>query len=270
MQNFVMKNSKFSILPLSAANDSLLLIERLRPDPSVSAPVYQQLRERIMQMILSGELADGFSLPSERTLAEALNISRTTVRRCYDELRAQDHISTHGRAGVKIKSSPYVSPQMGKLKGFTEEMQELGMQASTKLLQREIVCDRTISSIFGQPSTASFLKLVRIRLGDDIPMTRECAWFDLTLVPELADWDITGSAYAYLQTRCGITLSRAEQSIEAVMSNKEESMAFGFQKSGPCLLLKRKTYSIHNNMVEYVEGTFRGDAYAYRINLQLD
>jgi GntR family transcriptional regulator len=221
-------------------------------------------------MILSGELADGFSLPSERTLAEALNISRTTVRRCYDDLRAQDRISTHGRAGVRIKSPPCISPKMGKLKGFTEEMQELGMEASTKLLQREIVCDRTISSIFGRPSTASFLRLVRLRLGNGIPMTRECAWFDLTMAPELADWDVNGSAYEYLQTHCGITLSRAEQSIEAVMSDQEESMAFGFQTPGPCLLLKRKTYSTQNDVVEYVEGTFRGDAYAYRINLQLD
>jgi GntR family transcriptional regulator len=270
MQNFPMRSSKFPRLVPSAANESSLLIERLRPDPGVSAPVYQQLRERITQLIVSGEMADGFSLPSERALAEALNISRTTVRRCYDELRAQDHISTHGRAGVKVKSPPSISPKMGKLKGFTEEMRELGMRATTKLLQREIICDRKISSIFGRSSTALFLKLVRLRLGDDTPMTRECAWYDLTLVPELADWDVAGSAYAYLQKSCGITLIRAEQSMEAVMSSKAESAAFGYQKSGPCLLLKRKTYSDQDDMVEYVEGTFRGDAYTYRINLQLD
>ncbi|WP_202901160.1 GntR family transcriptional regulator [Methylocaldum szegediense] len=50
-------------------------------------------------MIQSGEIADGYRLPSERALAEAPNISCTTVRRCYDELRAQNRISTHGVSG---------------------------------------------------------------------------------------------------------------------------------------------------------------------------
>jgi len=44
---------------------------------------------------------------------------------------------------------------------------------------------------------------------------------------------------------------------------------FGFEEPGPCLLLKRKTYSDNGQMVEYVEGTFRGDAYTYRVNLKM-
>ncbi|MFA5984339.1 MAG: GntR family transcriptional regulator [Methylococcaceae bacterium] len=252
------------------ANDSFVLIERLRPDPGVSAPVYQQLQERFTQMILSGEIGEGFSLPSERALAEALKISRTTVRRCYDELRAQDHISTHGRGGVKVKSPPRISPKMGRLKGFTEEMNELGMRSSTQLLEREIVNDRTISSIFGRPSSAYFLKLVRLRYGDDIPLSRECAWYDLTLAPELANWDVAGSAYAFLSEHCQIALASAEQSIEAILSSEQENIAFGFQSPEPCLLIKRKTYTTTEAMVEYVEGTFRGDAYAYRVQLQLN
>jgi GntR family transcriptional regulator len=252
-----------------AVNDSAELIERLRPDPGVSEPVYKQLLERISGMIQSGEIADGHSLPSERALAEALKISRTTVRRCYDELRAQDHITTHGRAGVKVKSPPRISPKMGRLKGFTEEMRELGMSSSTRLLERTIVRDRTVSSIFGRPSTASFLKLVRLRLGDGIPLSRECAWYDLTLAPELAEWDVSGSAYGFLQEHCGVVLAYAEQTIEAVMSTDEEAEAFGYAEPQPCLLLKRKTYSTNGPMVEYVEGTFRGDAYAYRVTLQL-
>jgi GntR family transcriptional regulator len=31
-------------------------------------------------------------------LAERLQLSRTKVRRAYDELRAKDYLSTHGRA----------------------------------------------------------------------------------------------------------------------------------------------------------------------------
>jgi len=269
MTSTALKNTAIKTGTL-AANDSSAFIERLRPDSGISEPVYKQLLRRITDMIQSGEISDGFSLPSERALAEALDLSRTTVRRCYEELRAQDQISTHGRAGVTVKAPPSrINPEMGRLKGFTEEMRELGITPSTQLLEQKIVTDRTIASLFNRPASARFLRLVRVRLGDDSPLSREVAWYDLTVAPALAEWDAAGSAYQFLEQQCGIKLINAEQTIEAVLSNDEEAVVFGFAEPGPCLLLKRKTYSDNGQMVEYVEGTFRGDAYTYRVNLKM-
>jgi GntR family transcriptional regulator len=245
------------------------IFEKLAPDRALSEPTYLQLLRKLSELIESGEIADGQSLPSERVLAEKLQLSRSTVRRAYDELRAKDYLSTHGRAGVAAKAPPRLTPTLGRLKGFTEEMHELGMEPSTQLLERDIVTDRTISSIFGRPSTSRFLRLVRLRLGDGVPLSREVAWYDLTAAPDLAEWDVKGSAYQFLIDHCGIALTRGEQSIEAVMSSDVETKVFGFTEPGPCLLMKRKTYGTSGQVIEYVEGTFRGDAYAYRLTLNL-
>jgi GntR family transcriptional regulator len=99
-------------------------------------------------------------------------------------------------------------------------------------------------------------------------MTREIAWYDLTLAPALAHWDAQGSAYAFLKNQCGVMLGAADQTVEAVLSSEEERIAFGFLEHSPCLLFKRKTYSLQQQLVEYVEGTFRGDAYVYRLKLE--
>ncbi len=242
-------------------------LQRLRLDDSISEPYYQQIKRQIEDMIVAGELATGSSLPSERDLAEALNVSRTTVKRCYDALRESDVLSTHGRGGTTVKAPPRVSPSLGRLKGFTEEMRELGMEPSSQVLAHDIQSDRTIASIFNRPSSALFLKLVRLRSANGNVMTREVAWYDLTLAPSLADWDTQGSIYAYLQEKCGVVFGTADQTVEAVMSSAEETHAFGFHVSGPCLLFKRRSFSSMGPLVEYVEGTFRGDAYAYRMQL---
>ncbi|OHX35229.1 GntR family transcriptional regulator [Methylomonas sp. LWB] len=252
-----------------AANDSAAFIEKIRPNAGVSEPVYKQLQKRIADMIQSGELADGFSLPSERALAEALALSRTTVRRCYEELRAQDRIASHGRSGAKVKAPARINPEMGKLKGFTEEMRELGITPSTQILEHRVVVDRTIASLFNRPASARFLRLVRVRLGDGMPLSREVAWYDLTVAPALADWDGEGSAYQYLESACDLGLVHAEQTIEAVLCDDVEAAVFGFAEPAPCLLLKRKTHADNGQIVEYVEGTFRGDAYTYRVNLKI-
>jgi GntR family transcriptional regulator len=235
-------------------------------DKSASVPVWRQLFIQISHWVEFGEISQGDSLPAERELATALGVSRATVKRCYDELRNLNHLSGKGRGGSVVHSVTQVKPTLGRLKGFTQEMQELGKVASTEIVERSIRTDRMMASVFGRPSTAQFLHLVRIRKADGVPMTREVAWYDLTLVPKLAQWDSLGSAYNFIGEQ-GIALIHAEQTVEAVQSTTQETKVFGFAAPAPCLLFKRKTYSNNEQLVEYVEGTFRGDAYLYRLDL---
>jgi GntR family transcriptional regulator len=240
----------------------------LHVDPVSSEPLYQQLLRQVKALLASGQIAPGVGLPSERLLAEHLGVSRMVVKRCYDELRQDETLSSNGRGGTLLNAASRVMPTMGRLKGFTEEMREQGMNASTRLLQREVVRDRTIASVFGRPSQAQFLHVVRIRCGNDLPMTRENAWYDLQLAPGLRDWDGEGSIYSFLLQTCGIELDWAEQSMEAVFSSSAEDEAFGWDEPQPCLLLKRHSYSSSQMLFEYVEGVFRGDAYIYKTKLK--
>jgi len=243
-------------------------LSQLRLENGVSEPYYLQLQRQIKSLMLSGDLPTDSSMPSERDLAESLGISRATVRRCYDELRRERLLFSKGRrGGTVIQKAPSVSPALLDLKGFTDEMRELGHTPSARVLERAVVNDRIVASIFNRPSEAEFLWIVRLRLADGIPMSREVAWYDLGLAPQMAEWSGESSAYAFLREHCGLSLTWAKQSIEAVSSSREESEAFGFSKPAPCLLLKRQSYTADNKQVEYVEGTFRGDAYRYRIKL---
>lgn len=244
------------------------LADKLKLNPDSTQPYYQQIMRQLAAMIDSGELATGENLPPERLLANMLDVSRTTIKHCYDMLREAEKLSSHGRGGTVVTGVRGVTPELGKLKGFSEEMRELGMTPSTRLLERAVVQDRMLASMFGRPSSARFLKVVRLRLADNQPMTYERAWYDLILAPGLEAWDAAGSAYTFLSDTCGVSLIDAEQSIEAVMSEETENQLFGFQAPSPCLLLKRKSYASTRQLAEYVEGLFRGDAYAYRLRLK--
>ncbi len=259
---------KKALNAVSGYQDLGLPFAGLRLDHTVPEPFWRQLYTQITALIGSGVVAEGKSLPPERDLAQALGVSRATVKRCYDVLRNAQILGGKGRAGSVVQAVNRVEPTLGKLKGFTQEMRELGMTPSTELQERSVVCDRMIASVFGRPSTAEFLRLVRVRKGDGAPMTREVAWYDLTVAPGLAQWDALGSAYGYIKTVCGVPLDWAEQTVEAVLSSAQESYTFGFDKPAPCLLFKRKTYTEQQQLVEYVEGTFRGDAYVYKLKLE--
>lgn len=50
-------------------------------------PAYQEIADRLRLLITDGRVADGARLPSERELATALGVSRTTTTRAYAQLR---------------------------------------------------------------------------------------------------------------------------------------------------------------------------------------
>ena len=237
----------------------------LRSD--TAKPLYQQLEDQLTQLIGDGTLPPGTTLPAERQLAERLSISRATVQRSYNALRERKLLSAQGRLGSIVQGSgPRLHSGMDRLKGFTEEMKELGRVPSSRIVERSVVNDRSIASIFGRSSHARFLKLVRIRSGDDIPMSREVAWYNLERAPELAADDLSGSVYARL-AELGLPLVRCDQTIEAAAPTEEECAIFGFRQAVPCLLIKRRSYGADGDMLEYVEGLFRGDSYTYRLTL---
>ena len=231
-------------------------------------PLYSQLERQLRGLIDEGRLRPGATLPAERLLAEMLGISRTTVKRGYAILREAGLIRAHGRLGFIVEgvTTARLNPGMDRLKGFTEEMRELGRTPSSDILFCSAIQDRAIASIFGLPSTTPLLKLERVRRGDGVPLSHELAWYNLVVVPELESVPPTGSIYAKLH-ELGAKLTSCEQWIEAATPTPQECDIFGFKTPVPCLLIKRKSYDSAGRMIEYVEGLFRGDSYAYRLKL---
>jgi GntR family transcriptional regulator len=249
----------------AAASSPVAAMLRLREDSA--QPMYQQLQEQLVALIRKGRIAAGATLPAERHLAESLGISRATIQRAYNALREERLIRGAGRYGSIVEGEgARLLPGMDRLKGFTQEMAELGRKPSTKIIKKQVLQDRTLASLFGQKESARFLKLVRIRFGDDIPLSYETAWYSLEAAPFLEDADFAASIYAQLAAQ-GVHLAFCDQTIEAISPSEAESRVFGFTEPVPCLLIKRRSYARRELMVEYVEGVFRGDTYSYRLRL---
>lgn len=68
-------------------------------DRSASSPLHRQIRRQIESAIRDG-VAAGLRLPSSRTLARLLGVSRNTVLTAYEELAADGFIQ--GRRGASM------------------------------------------------------------------------------------------------------------------------------------------------------------------------
>ncbi|MGC4100802.1 aminotransferase-like domain-containing protein [Ferruginibacter sp.] len=88
----------------------LITINRLLP-----APVYQQIANQLISLIHEGIIKPGTALPSSRQMAEILSVHRKTIVAAYEELSAQDWISSTLRKGVTVsKDLPEIKPRSFK------------------------------------------------------------------------------------------------------------------------------------------------------------
>jgi GntR family transcriptional regulator len=107
-----------------------------------SQPIYWQLKERTIAMILDGTLTEGEALPSVRTVASDFQLNPITVSKSYQALVDDDLVEKRRGLGMFVRTGARQKLMESERQKFlTEEwpamllrIQQLGLDAS-KLLK---------------------------------------------------------------------------------------------------------------------------------------
>jgi GntR family transcriptional regulator/MocR family aminotransferase len=87
---------------VSVSSDPVLLLRVDRDDPLA---LHEQLERRLREDVRSGRLAAGDPLPSTRTLAASLGVSRAVVTEAYSQLAAEGYLSMRQGAPVRVAAA---------------------------------------------------------------------------------------------------------------------------------------------------------------------
>jgi DNA-binding transcriptional regulator YhcF (GntR family) len=69
-----------------------------------SQPIYRQLRDRVVAMILDGVLNEGDPLPSVRNVAAEYRVNPLTVLKAYQQLVGEELVETRRGLGMFVKA----------------------------------------------------------------------------------------------------------------------------------------------------------------------
>src|SRR5947209_15424794 len=86
-----------------------------------SAPIYRQLRDRVVDMILDGVLKNGDSLPSVRNVAAEYRVNPLTVLKGYQQLVDEDLVEKRRGLGMFVKDGARDLLLKGEREKFLEE-----------------------------------------------------------------------------------------------------------------------------------------------------
>lgn len=106
-----------------------------------SQPIYRQLRDRVVAMILDGVLKEGDPLPSVRTVAAEYRVNPLTVLKGYQELVDEGLVETRRGRGMFINAGARGLLMKGERQKFLAEewprvyanIQRLGLSAQDLL-----------------------------------------------------------------------------------------------------------------------------------------
>jgi GntR family transcriptional regulator len=86
-----------------------------------SQPIYRQLRDRVVAMILDGVLKEGDPLPSVRNVAAEYRVNPLTVLKAYQELAGEELVETKRGLGMFVNSGARDLLLKGERKKFLAE-----------------------------------------------------------------------------------------------------------------------------------------------------
>jgi GntR family transcriptional regulator len=104
-------------------------------------PIYRQLRDRVVAMILDGVLNEGDPLPSVRTVAAEYRVNPLTVLKSYQQLVDEELVEKRRGLGMFINTGARALLLRGERKKFLAEqwprvyatIQRLGLTAQELL-----------------------------------------------------------------------------------------------------------------------------------------
>jgi GntR family transcriptional regulator len=228
--------------------------------PSVKVPRYYAVKTQIAELIDGAP--PGTALPTERDLAVRFDTSRTTVRQALAELVVDGRLErTQGR-GTFVAEPKVV--QVRQLTSYSDDLRQQGKSPSSIVLSvsREHASDNVAAHLKLEPG-AIVHRVERLRGVSGEPLAHEVAWLPGPLPRLRQELERRGSLYQTMRDAYGMSLSRAEDTVETALAGPEDAQLLAVDVGLPMLLIHRTGYDQSGRPVEWTRSVFRGDRFRF-------
>lgn len=231
-------------------------------DRTSTTPAYLQLKSQLERLITAGALGRGEALPSERTLAQELGISRMTVRRALEGLVEAGLVESRRGSGTFVRKEG-LDQHVQQLFSFSDEVARAGYQAgSTVIAIEQFPAGELVSRSLDVELGTTILRLLRLRTLDGEPFEMQDAYLPPRFLPlSIVDLTQSGSLYETLDTQFGARPLRAVQTVGARLATQTEARYLKLPRDVPVLSKQRVTYGLDERPIEFVLCAARSDKF---------
>lgn len=232
----------------------------LLSDDHVS-PMYQKIKEHILENIAKGDWKPNLKLPSENEIAATLNISRMTVNRAFKELTEEGYLFREKGAGTFVAAPVQLVPFF-ELFPISQEIAIEGRQFSSEIIEMKILEDsHEIEQYFPDISQKKVFYSEIIYFNEDMPVQYEKRYVLENFAPKyLKERFLQDCSTTYLQ-KIFSTLSQ-EHTLEAIIPDINLCNILDIEGHVACFKVFEKL-QIQNEIISCAEQYYPASRYKF-------
>lgn len=236
-------------------------------DKNSPVPLYYQLYTILLNDIRSGVLKPGDMLPTEVSLMEKYDLSRSTVRQAMSDLVHKGYVVREKSKGTFVKDISATLSYKDKVKGFGQFSRLDGRKELTsKVLEQRVVQvpSYICEYLKVEPGTKVFY-LKRVRSVEGAPVVYAEDWVRYEKCKDIEHVDFSkNSLLDVLEDRFGIVAHHAVRTFECCTAESQEQVAeLNLKKNQPLLHLTSQILDEKDNPLEVCLAVINGRYTAY-------
>lgn len=237
-------------------------VQRDTPLFANNIPIYQQVREILIDRIERDEYPLGSMLPSENELADEFGITRLTVRNAMDALVERGLIRRIQGKGAFVWSG--WTDVHTKIRGFREKIESVGGSASVRIL----ACSKRpagpyYADLFGIEPDDLLYSVRRLNSADDCPVSIENVLIPLALFSGIEDVDISVFSLYETYEMYGHKVDKVQMKLNVEALGARDAGLLNLDADELALVFECISYDKEGTIVEYARSLNRGDAGGY-------
>src|SRR6185437_13361887 len=195
----------------------------------------EQVRDSLLEDLVSGRLAPGDKLDNENELAERFGVSRATVREAVGSLMDAGYLVRRHGSGTYVTSTPRTRHPLETTVSYTAMIRESGHKPAEHIISKGVrVPDDRERERLGLADGAPVVEVERVRLAGRRPVIYSRDRIPVELLGDRTDGPLDSSLYAMLEST-GHPVARASARLSPTVANAKLSRLVVVKRGAPLL-----------------------------------
>ncbi|HEX6022728.1 MAG TPA: GntR family transcriptional regulator [Solirubrobacter sp.] len=208
-----------------------------------------QVRQGLLEDLMSGRLEPGAKLPNENEIGERFGVSRATVREAVLGLMEAGYLARRHGSGTFVTKAPRSRHALDTTVSYTEMIREAGHEPSVTLLGKTLRDpDAYEIDSFGLDAGEQVIELERVRFADRRPVIYSRDRIAAAVVRDVPEDAFHGSLYAALHS-AGREVVRATAELHPTLADARLAELLEVKRGAPLLHIDQTDYDARGHAV---------------------
>ncbi|MDR0440213.1 MAG: GntR family transcriptional regulator [Candidatus Accumulibacter sp.] len=232
-------------------------------------PLYQRLRDEIVEKITTGEWRHDQPIPTEAELTKTYGIAVGTVRKAVDVLVAEGLLKRVQGRGTFVRRPNFNGLLFRFFRYQTGESE--GKIPEGRVLTRTLETPpQHVVSALGLSAKAKVIRLERLRLIDGHVVLSEEIWLPknrFAALLKVAPNDFDDLLYPFYESRCGQVVASAREILTVESANAKVAQALDVEPGRPVVVIERLAFGFDRKPLEWRRSYGVADTFRYQIDI---